>query len=125
PVDVVHPDVAADEEARQVLHRLGIEPVDPIGELEGRARAAQAGWDHDAWTSFWHLARLVGANRAKEVMQRHLDARRLRVLTKAGTFRRLNQTLLPGPVVPADGTRDAAVTIDMTFHGDDIDLLRD
>ena len=43
----------------------------------------------------------------------------------SGEWRLLSETLLPGPVVPEDGSRDASVTIDVRFHQDDLNLLKE
>ena len=47
------------------------------------------------------------------------------VRVTTGGWRPLPETLLPGPVVPEDGSRDASVTIDVHFHHEDLDLLKE
>lgn len=48
----------------------------------------------------------------------------LRVRTMANRWRRLNEVLLPGDIVPGDGSRDDAATVDTDFHEADVGLLR-
>ena len=49
----------------------------------------------------------------------------LHLLTGGGSWRPFSGTLLPGPIVPADGSRDADIAIDVEFHVEDLELLRD
>ena len=69
------------------------------------------------WGKFWELARDVEQSAAVNIIQGHDDWRSyLRVRTLAGGWQLLALTLLPGPIVPADGSRDADVALDMEFH---------
>lgn len=45
--------------------------------------------------------------------------------TIAGSWKPFSHTLLPGPIVPADGSRDGDIAIDMEFHKAVRDLLVD
>ena len=45
------------------------------------------------------------------------------VRSGAGTWTRLGTVYLPGPVVPADGHRDASHRLDTTWHEPDRELL--
>ena len=49
---------------------------------------------------------------------------KLRVRTRAGTWRSLHTVLLPGGIAPGDGSRDDEVTVDTRFHEPDGQLLR-
>ena len=70
-----------------------------------------------AWRKFWMLARHVKLSAAVNIIQDHEDWRiHLRVRTLTGNWQPLSHTLLPGPIVPADGSRDADIGLDMGFH---------
>ena len=49
----------------------------------------------------------------------------LHLRTSAGNWRPFSCTLLPGQIVPADGSRDDDIAIDMEFHRADLAVLRD
>lgn len=123
PLTFVHPDVSADPAALQALERFGITSVDPIHEFEALLKAASWEWVEERWALFWRLARRT-RSRALEVLTSNRFAERVRVRTLAGGFRPLHSVLLPGPIVPEDGSRDREVTIDTTYHAEDMELLR-
>jgi superfamily II DNA or RNA helicase len=122
---IVYSDVALNPEAHRALEALGIEPVDAGGELK-RLLGHTYGDDADAgrWTSVWELIRRVDPGRVKTILlETEFGIARLRVRTLSGGYLPLVQTLLPGPIVPEDGGRDAQVTIDTRFHQNDLELL--
>lgn len=49
----------------------------------------------------------------------------LHARTLEGRFRPLRDCLLPGLVVPDDGSRDASIAIDLGFHANDRSVLRE
>ncbi|MFE1358400.1 sacsin N-terminal ATP-binding-like domain-containing protein [Streptomyces harbinensis] len=123
----VHPDIAADHEARRALEQLGI----PEADAEGRLRAVlDLGFERyrDAeWTDFWQLVRRTGGGRAVVAIRARVadPVRDLRVRTAAGPFRPMRDVFLAGPVVPADGRRDEKLLIDPDFHRTDTAVLRE
>ena len=48
----------------------------------------------------------------------------LRVRTRAGGWESICSVLMPGDIVPGDGSRDDGATVDRDFHSPDGDLLR-
>ncbi len=79
---------------------------------------------YNDWREFWILAREAGHLTAARVIQSYDDWREiLRVRTLSGEWRTLFYALLPGSIVPADGSRDRNVTIDIQFHAADLPLL--
>lgn len=123
-VAFVHPDVAADERGRTALDVLGIDEVDAAGELEAFVAQGLASYRNVNWHSFWTLVRRVGADRASEVLREQMrESDRVEVMTVSGVFKPLHQTLLPGPIVPEDGSRDGEIAIDTTFHSEELDVL--
>ena len=49
----------------------------------------------------------------------------LRVQTVDGRFHPMRDCLLPGPIVPGDGSRDASIAVNETFHSDDLPVFRE
>lgn len=124
----VHPELAADSALQGVLDRLGIRDAD----AEGRFRSVldQGGFDEytpESWTRFWELLRSAGGSTQVPAIREKLGSSGMSLLvrTVSGRWRPLAECLLPGPVVPGDGSRDGAVAVDPRFHGDDRGVLRD
>ena len=69
----------------------------------------------------WTLARSVPPGDALRILQNH--RRQLTVKAMDGSFRELQEVLLPGAVVPADGSRDAHAAVDIAFHAPDLQLI--
>ena len=134
-IALVHHSLQQDEATLSALKVLGIVP--PSEETAFMAvaekmishrvhlqdQSANADWDE-----FWRLARRLGPDDAREAIISHECDKGgwkdlLRVRTLAGAWRPLYETLLPGPIVPADGSRDANVAVDTRFHEVDLELL--
>ena len=118
---IVHPEVEADPDARRILtERFGLKQVDPLRELEvllaGSEAAGFAGWD-----GLWAAVRRASLPDATPKLREQM--RRVKVRTLAGTWRRSWEVLLPGPIVPSDGSRDRDVTVDVAYHGQDREAL--
>ena len=125
----VHPELEADAATVDALSALGIGPAS--GETVFRQAAADilgtgGSGSRGDWIWFWRLARGVEPTAAADVIRSHEGWRAsMRVRTVAGGWASLYRTLLPGPVVPADGSRDGAVTVDARFHDPHMKLLRE
>lgn len=85
------------------------------------------GYGDAQWTAFWELSRQAGpADTLAALRESGIDiAKEIRVRTVRGDFRRICDCLLPGKVVPGDGSRDAHIAVDLEFHDPDRLLLRD
>ena len=124
---LVHPQLEADSETLEALRELGIRPASPESVFREYARRllnrryehsgiSHAEWDA-VWCKFWELARNIEQSAAVEIIQSQRHWRTdLRVRTLAGSWQSLSRTLLPGPIVPADGSRDGDIALDMEFH---------
>lgn len=132
-IRLVHPDLVSDESVVAALKTLGIQPVSPELELEATLAGSRHRWTDGDWATFWELARRVSPERAAAIIsacttplspQQNPEMTQVRVRTVAGQFKYLAATLLPGLIVPSDGTRDSTVAIDATFHRDDVELLK-
>ena len=124
---IVHRDIARDLHSIGFLVLLGVSSMSAAGLFEAEAKAMlDAGGyesgDPEGWKRFWQLAREIGPQEASRVVNElSLDPC---VRTIRGTWQRLRHTLLPGRVVPHDGTRDAGFAIDTEYHYEDMHLLR-
>ena len=134
----VHPELEADEETFRALKELGIRPASPetlfkdlaaklldLSPYYFRVREdSETGSSRD-WQEFWRLASelerfdALDAIKAQEMWR---DA--LRIRTIAGNWKSLFNALLPGRVVPKDGSRDSDIAIDVGFHEANLPLLR-
>ena len=93
--------------------------------LEEVMTAVKAKWAED-WGEFWRLRRDVDQSAAARLIRECHDDWRdsLQVRTIAGEWRSLFESLIPGRIVPSDGSRDSNVAIDMRVHEVDLPLLR-
>ena len=134
PVSCVHPELVSDPNTRSALKALGIKPPLPesafklLAErmLKGRSNGEQ---DNDLHSEFWASSRKLMSEAANAVIRAVIreDAvwpERLRVRTQAGNWQPLHSVLLPGDIVPGDGSRDGDATVDTHFHERDDELLR-
>ena len=129
---VVHPSLEEDPDTLAALRKLGIQPASSESVFKEYAPSLLArrwgtgfGSDDD-WRKFWNLARNADLTAAVEIIKSHNDWRdSLRVRTVDGDWRTLFNALLPGRIVPADGSRDGGIAIDVAgFHADDGETLR-
>ena len=132
--NIVHPQLQADPETLEALKELGLKPVSPESLLKdmastllgfGTAKNQDESQKDERWREFWKLARDVDQSAAITIIRESSRHRRdaLRACTVAGTWRSLFDVLLPGGIVPHDGSRDGDIAIDIEFHEDDLPLL--
>ncbi|OUS94596.1 sacsin N-terminal ATP-binding-like domain-containing protein [Rhodococcus sp. NCIMB 12038] len=127
--DLVYVDqrVADDDELAPLLDRLGIREADTEGRFHSVLDQGFARYTEESWSRFWELLHVAGgASQARAIADRVSDiSTTLHARTIAGKFQPLHACMLPGPVVPGDGSRDADLTIDMEFHANDRSILRE
>ena len=126
----VHPDLASDSQTAEALRELGIESPSPesrfrlVAERVLAHRSVGTG-RNDIQESFWVLSRELSCTVAREIIEGHAGWQNgMRVRTRAGDWQPLYSVLMPGDIVPEEGSRDDAVTVDTVFHGRDEELLR-
>lgn len=109
------------------LHAVGIRVADAQGRFQGVLDQGFTGYDGRSWSKFWLLLRSAGGNAQVDRIRAKVPNPRsvLQVRTVDGRFRLMRDCLLPGPVVPADGSRDDSIAVDLDFHGDDKPVFRD
>lgn len=125
-VRLVHPDLVHDDDARAALATLGIREVDAFLILEGHVTRRGPKWSQEQWDTFWDLVRNVGDPErvATLLSEKHWDARTIAVRTRAGAYSPLISNLLPGDIVSERSADDAAAVIDVSFHRDELSILR-
>ena len=121
----VNPAVVQDQAVRSALEALGIGRLDQKGRLRAHI-AAMAGKaaTREGVAKLWQLTRGLAVSDAAKILVDGFPVGKIPVITMAGESAELAWTLLPGVIVPSDGSRDLAVTIDLRFHGSDVELLR-
>ena len=138
-ISLVHPLLEADRDTLSALKVLGLQPASTKTAFRTFASAllkpSLAGNNRDGhdtlddkendWCEFWRLARNVSQSEAATTVESFKGWREaLRVRTVGGNWRSLFVALLPGPIVPDDGSRDSDIAIDVKFHEEDISLLK-
>lgn len=132
--NLVHPKIQADPDTVAALVELGINYASEETSFDniakkllgpGASATLTKSDQQEVWTEFWILCRRVDPSVVQKTI---LDlAYRFNtsvlVRTISGNWRPLYQALLPGKIVPADGSRDRHVAIDVQFHEPDIPLL--
>ncbi|GAA0933833.1 DEAD/DEAH box helicase [Nonomuraea longicatena] len=117
---------AGDPEVIRALNELGVHEADHRGRLASVVEQGFHGYADRQWISFWELVRLAGPAGTLDAFRGREDVKaRLKVKTVDGGFRRIDECLLPGRIVPADGSRDSRIAVDTGFHGDDRSVLKD
>ena len=123
----VHPRLAEDGETLSALQELGIKPSSPEGlfRLIAKEVLDSSGESSESSLSeFWAKARKAGDKAGGIVREQNNWESGLRIRTRSEQWRPIHRVLLPGAVVPDDGSRDDRVTVDMDFHEPDVELLR-
>lgn len=139
----VHPNLASDPDTYEALVKLGLKSPSRDSTFRHFARCILGADDgeepgDDLNEKFWIASRQLSVGNAREILQdcevreryyypwrrRDLWLTKLRVRTRAGAWRSPYSVLLPGEIVPGDGSRDDDATVDVHFHAQDADLLR-
>jgi superfamily II DNA or RNA helicase len=106
---------------RTALTELGIREATPLGKLEAVLDRGFDGYGDKQWRGLWTLIRRVTPREAGDAIRKAVEEplRTVRVCTMAGRFRPLGDCLLPGRVIPPDGSRDKHTAVDLQVHGAD------
>lgn len=115
--------MVSDPAVRESLQALGIAAADPVSEIEACLASGTEEWESRDWELFWYLVRRAGPD-SLVVIRRQLSHGRVKVRTRSGRMRSLWATLLPGPIVTTSDDRDAGAVIDVDFHAEELELLR-
>lgn len=109
------------------LHVIGVHVSDARGRFEAVLDRGFADHTDQSWAQFWSLLRAAGGTAQTLRIQSKVPGagRKLKVRTIAGAFKPLHDCLLPGVVVPGDGSRDKGLAVDPDFHSLDMAVLRE
>ncbi|MDX3524432.1 DEAD/DEAH box helicase [Streptomyces scabiei] len=123
----VHPSISERPEMARHLHNIGIRVADAQGRFEGVLDQGFDNYDDNSWSNFWILLRSAGGSANVDRIRAKVPKplKTLRVRTMDGRYRLMRDCLLPGPVVPGDGSRDKAIAVDLDFHESDRQVFRD
>lgn len=118
-------EVLTDFDVIQALETLGIHESDAKGRFQAVVEQGFQGYSDNQWTEFWRFTQRVGPNDTIGVLHEHgyIGSGEVKIRTVSGQFRQVRNCLLPGPVVPGDGSRDGAVAVDLVFHVHDRPIL--
>ena len=135
---IVHKTLATDPEAVSALERLGVGHMS--AEILFRSLAnkllARSTEDGNAasWFDFWQQSREIGTNKAYQIIHEASVARAgglyagrwasVCARVQTGNWRPLHSILLPGTIVSSEDAYDARVAVDIGFHREDLDLLK-
>ncbi len=125
----VHPRLESDPRTREALVRLGVGRPTPENRFRQIAEEVFLRVDSTIpsyWQDFWSKSRPIKPSTSLRIIRDYPDWRSLlRVRTVNGGWGRFSHCLLPGAIVPKDGSRDGRIAIDVSYHRADLDLLRE
>ncbi|WP_419847114.1 DEAD/DEAH box helicase [Candidatus Poriferisocius sp.] len=130
-MSIVHPDLVNDANTLAVLKELGLKQPSPeirFKKVMEQIVACQYRQhiDPDLLESFWKTSRALDTSEAVAIVKKYPRWQRLlHVRTCAGHWNKLHLVLMPGKIVPGDGSRDGGVTVDVVFHQPDCELLQE
>ncbi len=128
PASCVHPALVSNKESLAALKELGLKPSSPETSFQLVAESVLAqrrlSPDPSLLERFWGLTRKIEIADALSVI-REYDGwpDRLQVKACTGKWRLAHSVVMPGDIVPGDGSRDDDATIDTDFHRRDTELL--
>lgn len=128
---IIHPELAKCPATLSVLKSLGLKQPSPESRFKkAMEQVAALQWrqsNHpDVLETFWKTSRALDTSEAVAIIKKYSRWwRLLHVRTCAGNWDDLHSVLMPGKIVPGDGSRDEAVTVDIDFHQPDRPLLQE
>ncbi len=137
--DFVHPKLERNSPTQSALKRLGLKPSSTGTVFKEIVTIALDAFQSLEWVpesehpnirmlceGLWTASRAMKPEEAALVIRNDRtdwqDA--VPVQTKGGGWFRLTIVLLPGEIVPGNGSRDGDITIDTDYHHDDMELLK-
>ena len=127
----VHHELANDPSIRRKLLELGIQEASRETRFESLLNRTIPEYSFqsrkvsdDLWDAFWQLSRGIDVETtARKIVNRSGWRANLSLKNVAGTWKPAHSVILPGVVVPDDGSRDENVAVDIDFHRDDLALI--
>ena len=123
----VHPDLEADPPTYQALQQFGIQRPSPeitFAKVAERLLASAVQAHEGDRERVWQLAREVDPQNAADMIRTHEGwPSKLHVKALDGEWWWIGSMLLPGEIVPDDGSRDRHTVIDISYHRADMPVL--
>ena len=137
-IQTTHPHLCSNPESLRSLQQLGLQYLSHEVELKASLSEIKSDdvsdWSGANWVHLWEQIRSIDQAEAVNLITANLKensqwSRRswhdlLYVHTVSNRWSPLSMTLLPGSIVPEDGSRDSDIAIDLRFHGVDVPLLQ-
>lgn len=137
--ETVHPYLCRDPKILLCLEQLGLQYFSPKVALKALLSKIKSvsicDWDDDDWVRLWEQIRSIDQAKAAQLIKDNVNehsqrSRRswhdlLHVRTVANRWSPFSRTLLPGSIVPGDGSRDSDIAIDLNLHDVDVPLLQE
>ena len=136
--ETTHPHLCSNPESLRSLQQLGLQYLSR--EVAFKALLSEiksdniCHWDDADWVHLWEQIRSIDPTKVADLiminLKEHSQLSRkdwhdlLHVQTVSNRWFPLSKTLLPGSIVPRDGSRDSDVAVDLDFHGIDASLLQ-
>ncbi len=128
----VHHELANDPSIRRILITLGVQEASTETRFESLVNRSIPEYPFESrqvsdnqWRMFWDLSRNIDVDKAESIVRdRYAWRSHLRLKTIGGAWNPIHSVLLPGLIVPGDGSRDRDVAVDIDFHRQDIELIR-
>ena len=128
-VTIVHPMLEEDPLAYQALQSLGIQRPSPEAAFGNVTRGVLGKSTQKNFSRLWQLSRGISKELSYSTIQQYPSwAQNLYVKTVAAepkNWMPFDSVFIPGPIVPADGSRDALYAIDLKYHEEDLPVLRE
>jgi superfamily II DNA or RNA helicase len=121
----VHPDVVVEESVVEALEALNIGRLDQRGRLRAHiAHINSVVETRENIERLWGLTRGLPIKEAALALINGFGSGKTPALSMAGRPEKVFNLLLPGTIVPPDGSRDVGSTLDVRFHEPDRELLQ-
>ena len=128
----VHNELANDPSTRRILITLGVDEASTETRFESLVNRSIPEYSFESrqvsdnqWRMFWDLSRHIDVAKAKSIVRdRRAWRSHLRLKTISGAWNPIHSVLLPGSIVPDDGSRDENIAVDVDFHQQDMALIR-
>jgi len=119
---IVHPQLEADTDTLRVLKEVfELTPITADVSFSDRIEIL---YRKEKWEELWELSRDDTVLWQEVIQNQRGWCDDLRLRSYSGEWKPFSELLLPGSIVPYDGTRDKNFAVDIYFHSKDIPLLK-
>ncbi len=119
---LVHPQLESDPETLRILQEYF--RFDSMSSELAFRRKVEDLYQRGEWEKLWTISRDANALWLQIIQDQPCWYNVLRLRSVSGEWYRFSELLLPGYIVPSDGSRDAINAIDIEYHHQDLDLVQ-